>query len=362
MFFRMVNDGAYRVKGTVIPQEITDMVPSELTLVYWDYSQPEKSSYDEMFRQHRYFHNPIAFAGGDASWYGLVPLTRLAQNCALAASESLIENKIGEVYVTVWRSDGGPCSWFASLNSLFVYGESCWSEPGTWEERAQSRLKTCTGLEMEDVLAIEDLHKLPGNKLLGRKRGNPSKYMFYQNILQGRFDAHVPKGSGEQFKKAALRLQDAKRNAGEYEYLFETLIRFGEVLEYKAELGREIFEAYQSGNKAVLGQICDETIPKTVERIQQFRNALRRQWYRENKSYGFDSMDVRIGGVMAQMDTARFIIRDYLDGKTEQIEELEAARLPYLPEGMNEETGNVIEVNRWERIAAVNLSNMIGYK
>lgn len=360
MFFRIVNHGTYRVKGTVIPSEIANSVPKNMTLVYWDYTQPDEETYNDMFRQHKVFPNRIAFAGGDASWYGVVPLNRFAETCSVAATKSLRTNGIEEVWVTQWKDDGGSCSLFATLPTVFLYAEGCWNGIDTMQVRAVARLNAITGISAEEMLDFDEINHLSACKQFGKRQANPSKYIFYENILTGKFDFHIPTGSNKHFAEQAKRLATEKRNAGDYAYIWETLESLCRVLEIKAELGKNLKSAYDKGDRNEVKQIV-AIIPELAERVQTFRKTLRTQWLRENKTFGFDVLDIRIGGLIAELDTAEMLLLEWCEGKREQIEELEAMRLPYDGETNKGYDNGILWVNRWQRIAAQNLSDMNGF-
>ena len=357
MFFRSLNKGVYRVKGTVIPQEVVESVPPELTLVYWDYREPKKESYDEMFRQHSVFRSPIAFAGGDSSWYGIVPLTRLGLQATRSALESAKEHGIREVYCTMWKDDGAACSFFSDLHVLFAYGEICWNGDGS-DARLRHRMEKTVGLSFDDMLSIEDINALPTRTKVGEHEANPHKYIFYENILTGKFAAHIPEGSAAHFAEQGARLRGCAERAGDYRYVYDTLVALCDVLSLKAELGKELYEAYHAKDRVALTELAEERIEAVRALVEEFRQVFRAQWLRESKAFGFDVMDIRIGGVLAQMETAQFLLREYLTGRSERIEALEAERLPY---GFDENVradGDTILLNRWERMGAQVISNM----
>ncbi len=354
MFFRTANKGPYRVPGINISPEVAAQVPPEVTLVYWDYYQIDAADYDEMFRQHRAFDNPIAFAGGDSSWYGPVPLNRLSANCCRAAVESLRRNHIREVYVTMWKDDGAACSLFSTLPTLFGYAEACWGRPC---EASAERLLLLTGMNEEEVLAFEDMYALPGREGFGRTRANPGKYMFYENILEGKFDCHIPDGSRAVIGRATERLARYSDAPSEYQYLFDTVLAFGRVLTQKAELGKELYRCYGAGDRAGVERLAEQ-LPTLCSLIREFREKLRRQWLTENKCFGFDVLDIRIGGLLAQLDTAQLLLAQWLDGTRDRLEELEAPRLAYGFPGDKGYDSGILFVNRWERIAGQNISNM----
>lgn len=360
MFFRMINGGDYRVMGTNVPQNIIDSVPPETTLVYWEYIQTNQANYDEMFRQHKAFKNPIAFAGGDASWYGLVPLNRLARESSLAAVRSIENNGIGEIYVTMWGDDGAACSFFSTLSTLFIYGEACWGSADSCDGRSHNRLEKLLGLDYDTLLDIELINDVPNRSLLGKVSCAPTRYMLYSNVLMGKFDAHVPAGTEEHFARQAERwYAEAEKNA-EYGYIFKSFAALCDVLSLKAEMGIRMNKAYHEKDRETLERICEVEIDELIRRVSVFHDVFRAQWLNENKAFGFDVHDIRIGGLIGQLKSAKFEIRAYLDGEREAIEELCAPRIPYVNGGNGYDNGSIL-VNRWERIAGQDISNMYGY-
>jgi hypothetical protein len=77
------------------------------------------------------------------------------------------------------------------------------------------------------------------------------------------------------------------------------------------------------------------------------------------KSFGFDILDMRIGGMIAQTQTAKIRLLDWIENGTE-IEELNQPRLPYYVTDAQCD-GEAIQLNRWERMAGQNVSNMFGF-
>jgi len=358
MFFRMQNNGEYRVPGTVIDPKVVECVPPEMTLVYWDYHYPEKEHYDEMFRQHEGFHNPIAFAGGDNSWFGLVPLTWLALTATCSALASAREHKVREVYCTMWKDDGAACSFFSSMSTLFLYGEMCWNGC-TAPEHMDDRMQSVVGLSYYDMVSIEDIDWVPRRIHVGTVEANPNKYLFYENIMMGKFSYHFShKHTGPHYGKQALAVRAKAERAGKYAYIFDTLAALCDVLELKCDASYQLYDAYHAADRETMRRICEETIDQIMARVRVFRKAFRTQWMKENRPFGFDVMDIRIGGVLAQLDTAKYRLAAYLNGEVDRLEELEAERLPYIFDGNGPEDEKILRINRWERMAAQNISNM----
>ena len=332
MFFRMCNpQHDYYSEDTVVTERVTAIVPPEVTLVYWDYYGDDKKKYDRMFENHLKFRNPVAFAGGASCWYGTVPLNRFSVNSARAAMESAREHGIKEIYVTLWGDNGGTCSVFSTLPTLACYAENCWNGRTADDNLAQA-VKAVTGASYESFMDLEGL-MCPGNrKDLGKRELYPTRYMLYQDVLQGKFDLHVPDGSNEFFAKEAERLKAEKEAApGGFSYLYDTFIALAKALSVKAELGKKLTKAYRASDRAELERLCKETIPEAVKLVDAFLKTLRKQWMYENKAFGFEIHDIRFGGLKERLSAAAETVASYLAGDIDAIEELEAPRLPYDP-------------------------------
>ena len=54
------------------------------------------------------------------------------------------------------------------------------------------------------------------------------------------------------------------------------------------------------------------------------------QYYKENKSNGFEIEDIRFGGIVKRLENCSRIILEYCDGKLDRIEELDQKVVDYL--------------------------------
>ena len=329
MFFRMGSpDHTYRHPDCKITEEIKAIVPKEVTLVYWDYYSVDKAKYDRQYSNHKKFNNPIAFAGGDSGWYGVVPLNQFSVTAARAALQCAREQASKEVYVTMWRSPNFVCSHFAVLPTLVLYGEDCWSGD-TGDENLREAMLAATGCDYDAFCNMEQIENYPGRLDYGTVRMNASSYLCWQDALHGKFDAHVPEGIGKHF--AACRKKLLAEKNGKFDYVFDTLAAFCHVLELKAEMGANLKKAYDSGDRQTLAKYRDEIIPELICRVDAYRDAMTRQWRRENRMFGFDLQDIAFGGLRNRISTAKMLLDDYLKGEIAAIEELEAPRLPVEP-------------------------------
>ena len=170
------------------------------------------------------------------------------------------------------------------------------------------------------------LPDLPGN-LSGI---NPNRYVFYQDVLCPILDQHMtPEQDKPHFAQAAEILSAIKERAGIYAYLFETQAQLNAILSGKVDVGRRIRQAYQADDKDGLKQIAREELPKLRSEIENFHALFSQQWLKENKVFGLDTVDIRMGGLLQRIKQAENRIEVYLAGQIDRIDELEVEILPF---------------------------------
>lgn len=333
MFFRMQSKtGAYYdLDIKKMSKEVIEAVPEDVTLVYWDYYSVNKAKYDAMFARHAEFGCKTGFAGGAACWYGNTPLNTFSVKAAKTALTSALENGMKQVWITMWGDDGAACSPFATLSTMTVYSEFCWSGDLS-DKYLEKRMKTTCGASYKDFLSLESPNFVPKRTIApGEGISNPAKYMFYQDPLSGKYDRHIPEGTAKHFADTAKKLTAAAlRNPG-YAYIFETLSNLCRALEIKSELGVRLKEAYDASDRATLKKYSTKLIPELIKRIEAYYESLRAQWRHDNKMPGFEVMDVRIGGLIFRLKDVKYILDEYLSGKTDRIPELDVVRIPFDP-------------------------------
>ena len=118
-------------------------------------------------------------------------------------------------------------------------------------------------------------------------------------------------------------------------------------LALKADCGVRITEAYRAKDLAILTDFRDEILPEIINRVKAFRNCLEAQWMRENKVFGFEVQDIRLGALIQRLETARVRLHDYLTGTILRIDELEVDRLPFFKEP------DYSDFNQWKRTVTV---------
>ena len=114
----------------------------------------------------------------------------------------------------------------------------------------------------------------------------------------------------------------------QFAYIFQSYAALCKVLTRKATYSRRLYRAYQDGDRAAMQALVEE-LSEIKSDLRQFYDAMRGLWMQENKGFGFEVLDVRIGGLIGRADTVTQVLEDYLAGRTERIYELDEERLEY---------------------------------
>ena len=326
MFFRMAFDGRYYVREGSVPEDVRAKVPAGLTLIYWDYYSSLDETYSHMFNCHLQFNNPCAFAGGAWKWFGLSTFCWYSINNTKTALDNAQKVGVTDIMSTGWGDDGSEASQFSNMAVNLFYAEHAYGDYS--DEALDKRAREVFGESFETLMLFD----LPNAAATPEKRKQnascPAKYLFFNDPLMGLLDRHMDaENVGAYYKEAAKKLHAAKDT--KFGYAIETLATLCDVLELKATLGIELRAAYKAGAKDELKRLANEVIPEIIVRTKAHLKAFRKQWYAENKTFGFSTQDVRIGGLCERMAAVAELVNMYLVGEVAKIDELECEALPH---------------------------------
>jgi len=320
MFFRLVTGGNYYDSDAKINEEVKKQIPNNVKLIYWDYYSTDKKQYEKMLVAHKKVKKDTWFAGGLWSWTGLTPHNGFSMKATAAALQSCLAQGVQDVFFTMWGDDGGECSKFALLPSLFYASEIA---KGNMNKTViKAKFKEKYGISFERFLLL-DLPGTPGG--VADKTFNAEKYLLYNDCFTGLFDSTIFGGENEQYAKCARCLGLLKKNE-KWGYLFATEQALCEVLAIKAELGIKTRQVYDGKEKEALKALIED-YKKLQKRLKVFHRAYKNQWFTENKPHGFDVQDIRIGGLIARIGSCAERLQALYEGKINVIEELEEKQL-----------------------------------
>ena len=333
MFFRMAYHGTYYIKEGWLPENVVSKVPDGLELTYWDYYTMDSKRFAHMLDCHNQFKNPISFAGGAWKWFGFGAHNAFSIKSTKMQLDLCEERGMKRIIVTGWADNGGEASQFSNLASILYFAERCYENGfDVTDEWLDLRAKESLGTSFERLMAFDLPDSLPEVSVdVIEKPKCPVKTLLYNDLLERFADRHMNRANvTQEFKKRAEQLL-AIADDPVLGYAFESLGKLCHAVSLKAEMGWRLYEAYQNGDMTSLATIANHEIPVLIQALRDFLAAFRKQWYRENKTFGFSQQEYRIGGLIARVESVQLRLNAYIDGEIDRIEELECEPLPYEP-------------------------------
>ncbi len=322
LFFKMASGGKYYDADVKIDERISGRIPDNVRLVYWDYYSAEKSRYDGMLKAHGKLADGVWFAGGLWTWAGFAPHNGYGIEAAKVSLQSCRENGVQDVMMTLWGDDGAECSRFAAIPALFYVARLAAGETDPDVIAAQFEEKY--GISFSLFMSLD----LPGTANLRDGRvDNPDKYLLYNDCFIGLLDSALKGEEGQRYAACARMLTEGEKNP-EWGYLFTVERALCEVLSVKADLGERTRRAYRAGDKEAMAGVTD-AYRELEEKLERFYEAHRRRWLTDNKAFGFEIQDIRLGGLIRRVADCRRRLEDWCGGRISVIEELETEQLAY---------------------------------
>lgn len=324
MYFRPWNGGTYSIPKTKVPKEYIDALPETVIPVYWDYYSTNEQNYNDMMDNHKQLSKRTWFAGGAWTWGGFLPHNQYSLDTMRCGINAAKKQGIKHMFMTMWGDNGGECSKFSAIPALFYLAQ--YSKGVTDEEKIKAKFKSSFGISFDDFMLLDIPNNVTANA--DGKPKCPTKYMLYSDPFLGYMDYTVKTGGNEYYAECERKLSAVAKKSRKYGYLFDTAAKLSGVLKYKYELGVKTRAAYKAGDKAELLRLANEDYIVAYRAIIAFAKSFEHQWNLDNKTYGFEVHDIRLGGLIKRTDSCRRRLLDYANGKIDRIAELEEEILP----------------------------------
>ncbi len=330
MYFRLANHGEYYGDDIKIDKSVLEGVPENIEFAYWDYYHDNVETYNKMFKAHKEFGRELWFAGGAWTWYGFAPYNYYSLKTMRPAMEGVINQGVKNVMITMWGDDGKECSSFAVIPALYAIRQYA---DGNFDDA-----KIAEGFEKLFGCSYEDFSKLDIPNFIKSVKEkqtleNPCKTFFYMDCFNGAFDDYAEQEGQVPYADYAKELYEAGKKAKDFSYIFNCLGDLCEVLDVKMLLGVKTRKAYRAGDKEALKNLIAD-YDKVLKGVEKFYESFKALWFEENKAFGWEVQDIRLGGLMQRIKCCRERLDAYVNGKTDIIEELEEDILRFHDDGV----------------------------
>ena len=326
MYFQ-IDGGHYHTEGDPSAEAIAAVDP-RITLVYWDYYQSDIAKYDNALRKHAMFPAPTVFAGGIWTWVGPAPAYPTTINNTIAALASCRKHKVPLVFATCWGDGGQECNMTAALLGMQIYGEMTYH--GDYDEAwTHDRFRRCCHCDPQAFLDLSLLNEAPGMTSLPNDPTNACKLMLYQDPLVQVFEKDMEGfGCADHFAALVHKYAQYARENPEYKLFFDFYTAFAHAVSLKSRYHAEVAGAVRSKDLEKAAAIAED-LPAVAAAIESLRIVWRKLWESTNKTYGFEVIDFRMGGIIARLNTAAERLTAFARGEVEDIPELSSETLIY---------------------------------
>lgn len=334
MYFRLSSPtGGYYDAPGIDPQIVAD-APPDIGLVYWDYYHADEATYDRMLSMHEKFAAPIGFAGGIWTWTGPAPHYEKTIETSLAALRQARAHRVPLVLAAAWGDNGAECNLLTTLYGLALYAEFCYT--GAYcEDDLTRRFRSVMNADAQAFLDLTRFNALPGVKDWSLRPVNAAKFLLYQDPLVPLFEADLAGvDMAAHYEGLAADYRKYQAENPEFALLMGFYTRLAEALTVKCRFHQLAGPAVRAGDRETAAR-CAMLAAQAKEKLEALRLAYRALWYSTNKTYGFEILDLRLGGCVARMDSAEQTMRDYAAGTVDTVASLAEEPLPYtrLPDG-----------------------------
>lgn len=367
MFFNLFYGSKYNIVKKENVEEFFNLVPRNVELIFWDYYPQKREYYETRLQLLKNLGDNVGFAGNANCYLGQTPFNQLSVIANKRALPVMRKQKIKNVVITVWGDGGQEASRYSVIPNYILCAELLYGQ-SIAKNALNRRCKTCFGITYDDAMLFDipnenydkkkvifkETRKLPSG-LWYENRDIPimhsaTKYSLYSDLFVGVLDALVMPNANKYYTKAKLRLGYAAKRNSLYKYVFEALRDLCACLEIKYDLGYRLRKNYQEGNRDGLYEDL-KLIEKLLPRLRKLQRSVEIQWFKENKPFGYEVLDVRLNGLLGRIQSAKKRLQSYLNGEIEKIDELEETVAPI--------TGLITDDERYRDIFFVSWCDMV---
>ncbi|MBR2477127.1 MAG: family 20 glycosylhydrolase [Clostridia bacterium] len=351
MFYKSGKNGGDYDYTSVIPDNISEVLPENIRLVYWDYCYEDKKVTDLFVKSHKEdLKRECVFAGGIWTWDRLVPSYQKTFDTARSQLKVCKDHNLKTVFATTWNNTSSLINEYSILPGLQMYAENLYNYEVS-DEQISYMFEVCTGYRFDDFMAIgiDDFDKKTLNKYKAPASFcvNPSAQHFFNDILLGLYDKAL---SGYNFKshyRKCLKKLNSVGDMGKFNDMITQTKILVNILYIKSTIGIELTEAYKNNNTEELSKIL-KRLKKLYKLYGEYHEISRKIWYSYCKPLGWEGCDIYISIATERVKSAICRVSDYLKGNIDKIEELEAERI-YI----NGQNFPIFETNDFKSIITV---------
>ncbi len=331
MYFQLSStQGKYYDRDVEVPDFVKELLPENVSIVYWDYYNTEKEMYKHMLSEHKNITDNVIFAGGIWTWAGMLPDYKLTFDITNTGLTVCKEQNIKDVYATVWGDDGCETVADFSLPGCALYAEHFYNRDIN-EDELNKKIKLLFNVEISDLKDISDA-LYPFGKFELEKSTFNIKMILYNDILCGIADADMMDDKLiAEYRRLNEKFEALSKVEGYFKEHFKYVSVLCKLAADKIGITQKLHSGYRK-NDALLKEIKDDLLAVLADDFRELKNIHYRLWHSIYKPFGFEIVDGRYGIKLERIITAAMRLREYLNDDIKSLPELEEKRIPFASE------------------------------
>ncbi|MCQ2431836.1 MAG: beta-N-acetylhexosaminidase [Clostridia bacterium] len=333
MYFAMLTPKRDYDPDFTLPEEYAKMIPDDVDLIYWDYYHHKEEFYRGVIEKHRLTGAPVMFAGGLWNWCTPVVNSDFMLSTTLPGLRASRDLGVKEVFTTAWGDCGTMSSVYSLLYGLQVYAEFDYS--GEYhEELTDERFNFLNHADAKGYRMLSGFDMIPGTCIDDELPADPSFWLLFEDPMGLYFEKDLePWPQEEHFanlrKECAHYYEVAKEIGDDHQILFwEFVDKYSAVMADKAKWRYAAPAAVRAGDR----EAAKELVP-FAEQMLADTETMHEVWYRLwhdcCSMYGWDVIDIRMGALIARIKTTIKMMRDFAEGRIDDIPLLSEKKLSY---------------------------------
>lgn len=337
----------YDPESTLTP-EVLAGAPENIDLVYWDYYNETEPHYEKMLKLHKQFPSKTVFAGGIWTWISPATDYNKTIEATIPGLVQCKKNGIQEVIATAWGDDGGEANLQTILYGMQIFAEFRYTGQYN-EDEVRTRFCACCDSDSQPFLDLSKFNEVPGLKRMENSTVTPGKTLLYEDPLIPLFEEDfrgLP--CAEHYQMLAESYTNYAISQPRFHLLFDFYAKLADAVYWKCIWRSRAATCVRAGDlKGATGMTA--LAEDCIHAIQTLKTAWASLWYSTNKPYGFEVIDLRLGGLIGRFETSKIRFSQFASGEIDTIPELLEPKLPYL----RNENGAFRCLNSWGAIASV---------
>ncbi|MBR2969378.1 MAG: family 20 glycosylhydrolase [Clostridia bacterium] len=296
-------------------------VPDNVHPVMWTYWKKTDAELDAFITKNKALGRKTTFAGGAHKWEGFAPNNGYGNEVTEHQIAKCLQHGVEGYMTTGWGDGAADASQFSILPTL--YYTAVLAHGKKLDGHYKNKFASVVGTPYDSFMTVDRLNR-PENKFY-KDLSTQSFVYFYSDVLQGIADSIVQPDA----KFIYTNLSDSIRKAKcgkDMRYFFATYKAFADFVAEKSTLGKKLYEAYISKEADSMKAVI-KRLDSAIKLLDEFIEVYTEMWHTENKPFGFEKQQLRLGGLKLRLEYTRDKVKKFCQGKINRIEELETEHL-----------------------------------